>query len=52
MEERKGVRGGGAGGQYIFVDPTHDAVIVVTADPNGGRDVFGPAINLIEPAFH
>lgn len=42
----------GHGGQYIFVDATHDAVIVVTADPNGGGDVFGPAINLIEPAFH
>ena len=42
----------GYGGQYIFVDPLHDAVIIITADPNAGGDDFQPARRLVTPAMH
>ena len=38
--------------QYIFVDPVHDSIIIITADTNGDGNDFGPARTLINPAMH
>jgi len=42
----------GHGGQYIFVDPVHDSIIIITAEPNSGGNDFEPARTLINPAMH
>jgi CubicO group peptidase (beta-lactamase class C family) len=43
----------GYGGQYLIVDPEHDAILVLTADPRQGDSRhFDVVKSLIEPAFH
>ena len=41
----------GHGGQYIDVDPVHDSIIIVTAEPNLGGNDFEPARTLINHAL-
>ena len=41
----------GAGGQYIFVDPSRDAVIAIAADPNGGGGHFEILKSVVIPAM-
>jgi CubicO group peptidase (beta-lactamase class C family) len=43
----------GYGGQYLIVDPDHDAIIVLTADPRQADSRhFDVVKTLIEPALH
>ncbi len=42
----------GAGGQYIFIDPLHDAVIAIAADPAGEGGHFAIVKSLVIPALH